>query len=168
MTSAHSTRNTSIRTRKIRGEDSLLSSISISEREEGPEGIASVIRYEKPRWRQYGTAGRIKKLGVLRFRDRPKWNRILRRAPISAPVGTAGCPTRIQIGNVVHRAVFRLRRAPGGEYDRWIASQSCDVLPAWARIWRVRIDWLETHVGARVEPHSQSGESAKAVVNSGR
>src|SRR3954470_1067490 len=117
MTSAHSTRNTSIRTRKIRGEDSLLSSISISEREEGPEGIASVIRYEKPRWRQYGTAGRIKKLGVLRFRDRPKWNRILRRAPISAPVGTAGCPTRIQIGNVVHRAVFRLRRAPGGEYD---------------------------------------------------
>src|SRR6476619_8645097 len=39
VTSAHSTRNTSIRTRKIRGEDSLLSSISISEREEWPEGI---------------------------------------------------------------------------------------------------------------------------------
>ena len=39
MTSAHSTRNTSIRTRKMRGEDSLLSSISMSEREEGPEGI---------------------------------------------------------------------------------------------------------------------------------
>ena len=49
MTSAHSTRNTSIRTRKIRGEDNLVSSISISEREEGPEGIAGVIRYEKPR-----------------------------------------------------------------------------------------------------------------------
>src|SRR5664279_5415288 len=49
MTSAHSTRNTSIRTRKIRGEDSLLSSISISEREEDPEGIAGVIRCEKPR-----------------------------------------------------------------------------------------------------------------------
>ena len=48
MTSAHSTRNTSIRTRKIRGEDSLLSSISISERAEGPEGIAGVIRCEKP------------------------------------------------------------------------------------------------------------------------
>src|SRR5712692_1609092 len=48
MTSAHSTRNTSIRTRKIRGEDNLLSSISIAEREEGPEGIAGVIRCEKP------------------------------------------------------------------------------------------------------------------------
>src|SRR5215212_9318126 len=50
MTSAHSTRNTSIRTRKILGEDSLLSSISISEREEGPEGIGGCIRYEKPSW----------------------------------------------------------------------------------------------------------------------
>src|SRR3982075_2677010 len=49
MTNAHSTRNTSIRTRKIRGEDSWLSWISISEREEGPEGIAGVIRCEKPR-----------------------------------------------------------------------------------------------------------------------
>src|SRR4051794_27883344 len=48
MTSAHSTRNTSIRTRKIRGEDNLLSSISISERG-GPEGIAGVFRCEKPR-----------------------------------------------------------------------------------------------------------------------
>src|SRR6266851_7327574 len=37
--SPHSTRNTSIRTRKIRGEDSLLSSISIAEREEEPAGI---------------------------------------------------------------------------------------------------------------------------------
>jgi hypothetical protein len=49
MTSAHNTRNTSIRTRKIRGEDNLLSSISISEREGEPEGIAGVIRCEKPR-----------------------------------------------------------------------------------------------------------------------
>ena len=49
-TSAHSTRNTSIRTRKIRGEDSLLSSISMSEREEWPEGIAGVIRCESRRW----------------------------------------------------------------------------------------------------------------------
>src|ERR1700688_294714 len=45
MTSAHSTKNTSIRTRKIRGEDSLVSSISIAERAEGPEGMAlSVAR----------------------------------------------------------------------------------------------------------------------------
>src|SRR5512141_1094646 len=49
MTSTHSTRKTSIRTRKIRGEDSLLSSISIAEREEGPGGIAGVIRCEGPR-----------------------------------------------------------------------------------------------------------------------
>src|SRR5476649_2886423 len=48
MTSAHSTKNTSIRTRKIRGEDSLFSSISIAEREEGPAGIADVIRCWKP------------------------------------------------------------------------------------------------------------------------
>src|SRR5437868_4905550 len=41
MTSAHSTRNTTIRTRKIRGEDSLVSSISIAEREEGLEAIAA-------------------------------------------------------------------------------------------------------------------------------
>jgi hypothetical protein len=47
MTSPHSTRNTSIRTRKIRGEDNLVSSISISERAEGPEGIAGVIRSRK-------------------------------------------------------------------------------------------------------------------------
>ena len=66
MTSAHSTRNTSIRTRKIRGEDNLVSSISIAEREEGPDGIAGVIRCEEPfRARQYGTAGQRKKL------DRP-------------------------------------------------------------------------------------------------
>ena len=45
MTSEHSTRNTSIRTRKIRGEDSLFSSVSIAEREEGPEAIG-VIRWE--------------------------------------------------------------------------------------------------------------------------
>src|SRR5258705_11362101 len=55
--SPHSTRNTSIRTRKIRGEDSLLSSISIAEREEGPAGItmSSIARSccSSP---QYGTA----------------------------------------------------------------------------------------------------------------
>src|ERR1700712_5391258 len=40
--SEHSTRKTSIRTRKIRGEDSLLSSISIAEREEGAVAIGLV------------------------------------------------------------------------------------------------------------------------------
>src|SRR5450631_3984032 len=54
MTSAHSTRNTSIRTRKIRGEESFVSSISIAEREAGPAGIAGVIRwvsvYRAPIW----------------------------------------------------------------------------------------------------------------------
>ena len=63
MTSAHSTRNTSIRTRKIRGEDSLVSSISIAEREEGPEGIAGVIRCGNRLGRQYGTAAAGKKAG---------------------------------------------------------------------------------------------------------
>jgi hypothetical protein len=48
MTSAHSTRKTSIRTRKIRGEDSLGSSISIAERGAGLDGIADVIRCEEP------------------------------------------------------------------------------------------------------------------------
>src|SRR5260370_35178457 len=48
VTSPHSTRNTSIRTRKIRGADSLVSSISIAEREEEPEGIDDVIRCEEP------------------------------------------------------------------------------------------------------------------------
>src|SRR5579883_784504 len=38
-TSAHSTRNTSMRTRKILGEDSLLRSISMAERAEEPEGM---------------------------------------------------------------------------------------------------------------------------------
>ena len=41
--SAPSTRNTSIRTRKIRGDDSLLSSISIAWRGEGPAAIAFLI-----------------------------------------------------------------------------------------------------------------------------
>jgi hypothetical protein len=36
-----------MRTTKIRGEDSFASSISIAEREEGPEGIADVIRCEE-------------------------------------------------------------------------------------------------------------------------
>src|ERR1044071_1414553 len=40
ITSAHSTRNTSIRTRKIRGDDSLVSSISIAARGEGFWAIA--------------------------------------------------------------------------------------------------------------------------------
>jgi hypothetical protein len=48
MTSAHNTRKTSIRTRKIRGEDSFVSSISIAEREGEPAGITDVIRCEEP------------------------------------------------------------------------------------------------------------------------
>src|SRR5476651_3689 len=47
MTSAHSTRNTSTRTTKIRGEDSLFSSISIAGREAGLGGITDVIRCEE-------------------------------------------------------------------------------------------------------------------------
>src|SRR4029079_17565290 len=63
MTRLHSTRNTSIRTRKIRGDDSLLSSISMSERAEGPEGIACVIRSKKRLLGgQYGTARLRKKI----------------------------------------------------------------------------------------------------------
>src|SRR5215207_2381013 len=74
MTSAHSTRNTSIRTRKIRGEDSLLSSISISEREEGPEGICGCHPLRKAELgNQYGTAGWRKKLGSRDF-GRRWWN----------------------------------------------------------------------------------------------
>src|SRR5882757_4026274 len=68
MTSAHSTRNTSIRTRKIRGEDSLVSSISIAEREEEPEAIDDVIRCEEPiSGHQYGTAASGKKGGCKLF-----------------------------------------------------------------------------------------------------
>jgi hypothetical protein len=52
-TRPQSTRNTSIRTRKILGEDSLLSSISISEREGGIAG--SSVR-EGRICQQYGTA----------------------------------------------------------------------------------------------------------------
>src|SRR5205807_6659354 len=66
--SPHSTRNTSIRTRKIRGEDSLLSSISISEREEWPEGICGCHPLRKAALgNQYGTAGWRKKLGSRDF-----------------------------------------------------------------------------------------------------
>src|SRR3954454_10556873 len=74
MTRPHSTRNTSIRTRNIRGEDNLLSSISISEREEGPEGIEGCIRCEKRRWgNQYGTAWQREKLRSP-ISCRRKWN----------------------------------------------------------------------------------------------
>src|SRR5437773_721696 len=70
VTSAHSTRNTSIRTRKIRGDDSLLSSISISEREEWPEGICGCHPLRKAALgNQYGTAGWRKKLGSRDFEE---------------------------------------------------------------------------------------------------
>src|SRR5215475_12340633 len=47
MTSAQSTRNTSMRTRKIRGDDSLVSSISIAARGEGFWGIAGASSMAK-------------------------------------------------------------------------------------------------------------------------
>src|SRR6185437_6809173 len=57
ITSAQSTRNTSIRTRKIRGEDSLASSISIVEREEGAAAGIAVSSMGTSFFRQqYGTA----------------------------------------------------------------------------------------------------------------
>jgi hypothetical protein len=43
-----STRNTSIRTRKTLGEDSLVNSMSREERGEVPDGMADVIHYESP------------------------------------------------------------------------------------------------------------------------
>src|SRR3954469_11410676 len=53
--SAHSTRNTSIRTRKIRGDDSFVSSISIAERVVGAIGCR--VRVGEDRFGpQYGTA----------------------------------------------------------------------------------------------------------------
>src|SRR5215510_14795017 len=69
MTSAQSTRNTSIRTRKIRGDDSLVSSISIAARGEGFWGIAGGIHGVKARsGRQDGTGTGGKKAGVSAFR----------------------------------------------------------------------------------------------------
>src|SRR6266702_3874673 len=57
MTSAQSTRNTSIRTTKIPGEDNLVGSMSIAERAEGTGGIADDIRCWEPVFSpQYGTA----------------------------------------------------------------------------------------------------------------
>src|SRR3954470_22046568 len=62
--SAHSTRNTSIRTRKIRGDDSLVSSISIVEREVGTVAMcASSAGGRSKSGGQYGTAERQKKIG---------------------------------------------------------------------------------------------------------
>src|SRR5919106_3173409 len=96
MTSAHSTRNTSIRTRKIRGEDSLLSSISISEREEGPEGICGVSSgYEKARWRPIWHSGLEKKAGKPRFRADGGGTSSRNPALTSAYFGTVRCPTGI-------------------------------------------------------------------------
>src|SRR6202012_3664526 len=59
-TSAHATRNTSIRTRKIRGEDSLVSSTSMAERDEGGILISVAGTGLEP---HYGTAVAGKKLG---------------------------------------------------------------------------------------------------------
>src|SRR5262245_4814168 len=73
MTSAQSTRNTSIRTRKIRGDESLVSSISIAARGEGFWGIAGGIHGVKARsGRQYGTVTGGKKAAASAFRS---WRR---------------------------------------------------------------------------------------------
>src|ERR1700756_2326984 len=78
-TSAHSTRNTTIRTRKIRGDDSLVSSFSIAARGEGPEGIANDIRCGEPVFGlQYGTVAAGKKLALASI---PPRNRQI--APLS-------------------------------------------------------------------------------------
>src|ERR1700745_2640362 len=70
MTSAHSTRNTSIRTRKIRGEDNLLSSISIAERAAGLAGIAG-ISVAKSRFRP----PIVHSGGGEKHREAPFWTR---------------------------------------------------------------------------------------------
>src|SRR5436190_22850918 len=62
ITSAQSTRNTSIRTRKIRGEDSLVSSISIAARGEGFWGIGLTSSMAKAR----STANMARKRGEKR------------------------------------------------------------------------------------------------------
>ena len=54
----------------MRGEDNLASSISIAEREEGPEGIADVIRCEEPLFgHQYGTASLREKPVAVNLRQ---------------------------------------------------------------------------------------------------
>src|ERR1700749_257803 len=58
--SAQSTRNTSIRTRKIRGEDSLVSSTSMAERDDAGIVISVAGTVLEP---HYGTAVAGKKLG---------------------------------------------------------------------------------------------------------
>src|SRR4051812_300396 len=64
--SEHSTRNTSIRTRKIRGDDSLVSSISIAERALG--GIWHKSGLGRDRFGpQYGTATAGKQTGGVVF-----------------------------------------------------------------------------------------------------
>src|SRR5271166_6143340 len=65
-TSAHSTRNTSMRTRKIRGEDNLFSSISMAERGEEPEGILISVtgnRFHASLWH----SGGWKKAAIAHF-----------------------------------------------------------------------------------------------------
>src|ERR1700687_5124205 len=92
--SAQSTRNTSIRTRKMRGEDSLLSSISIAEREGEPEGIADVIRCEEPfSDHQYGTAVPGKKAS---------------RGPFGAGLGDFGAKPGLDVLDVMGTSMFFL------------------------------------------------------------
>src|SRR5215468_1056716 len=87
MTSAQSTRNTSIRTRKIRGDESLVSSTSIAARGEGFWGIAGGIHGVKARsGRQYGTGRGGKKAGVSAFQSDQRGNRKLKPGIIPARI----------------------------------------------------------------------------------
>src|SRR5436309_4127072 len=63
--SAHSTRNTSIRTRKIRGDDSFVSSISIAERVVGAIGSYVRVGGRDGFGPQYGTATAGKQTGAV-------------------------------------------------------------------------------------------------------
>src|SRR5947209_2040091 len=79
MTSAQSTRNTSIRTRKIRGDDSLVRSISIAAREEAFWGIGRRHPWRKSRGRAANMAQERREKRPLPLDLSPtKGNRILK------------------------------------------------------------------------------------------
>src|SRR5947209_7974624 len=104
MTREHNTRNTSIRTRKIRGEDSFVSSISMSERAEGPEGIAGVIRSKSrfggPIWHSAAE----KKDQKAPFEANLKGNFALKPGLPWAYFAKVGCPPGFCM-TILHRGV---------------------------------------------------------------
>jgi hypothetical protein len=65
----HSTRKTSIRTRKTLGEDSFVYSMSMAERGEAPDGMAGIIHYEACLPPHYGTGPAQKKRRMCGFRE---------------------------------------------------------------------------------------------------